>query len=371
MPETNIGSTIIGNLANTQANFSVDSVETDGAQEQKETSYMNNEWSQQFGYYKTIPELRASIDALARWTIGKGFNTNELTELALMNIKGFGKDSFNTILENLSRTADISGDSYAEIIRDKQEFLINLKPLDPGTISIVANRKGVIIRYEQNSKASTKKKPKKFKPEQIFHLSRNRTADEIHGISLIDAVRWIIDARNEAMEDMKILMHRHVKPINKFILDTDDPARIAEFKARADAAVAGGENMFIPKGVVEQELISVPPNASLNPLPWIGVLTQYFYQAAGVPQSVIGGSQGITEAAEKIHYLAFEQTIRERQLYINEQVLSQLNLEIELEVPASLENELISDQSKSETVQASTPEDTAVNNAPVSQRGIA
>ena len=47
----------------------------------------------------------------------------------------------------------------------------------------------------------------KFEPEEIFHLSRERIADEIHGISVIDSVRDIIDARNEVMSDWKRVMH--------------------------------------------------------------------------------------------------------------------------------------------------------------------
>ena len=30
----------------------------------------------------------------------------------------------------------------------------------------------------------------------------------------------IIDMKNEAMRDQRVLMHRHVKPLVKFILDT-------------------------------------------------------------------------------------------------------------------------------------------------------
>ncbi|GAJ20677.1 unnamed protein product, partial [marine sediment metagenome] len=44
--------------------------------------------------------------------------------------------------------------------------------------------------------------------------------------------------------------------------------------------------------------------------------------------------------------LAYQQGVEEEQLFIEEQVLSQLNLVIELEFPASLENELLSDNKK-------------------------
>ena len=47
-------------------------------------------------------------------------------------------------------------------------------------------------------------------PEEIFHLSRNRIADEIHGTSLIDILEWIVTAKEEAERDYKTLMHRNV-----------------------------------------------------------------------------------------------------------------------------------------------------------------
>lgn len=361
MPDTDIDSADYGDKKNTITDYSVDNASTDGAQDQKETTYDNTNWTNQFGYYKKIPELKCAIDALARWTIGKGFTSNEITELALSNIKGWGKDTFNTILENMTRVAKIGGDSFAEIIRDPNGLLINIKPLDPGSMRIVANRKGLILRYEQINRLKGTKN-QSWKPEEIFHLSRNRTADEIHGESLIDAVEEIILMRNEAMADYKKLLHRNVFPIIKWQLDTDNTTEIAAFKVKADKASTQGENLYIPKGVAEADVLAVPPNATLNPLPWINQLNGYFYQAAGVPMIIVGGGEEITEASAKIAYLAWEQTVEEEQLYIEEQVLAQLNLEIELEFPATLQNEMLSDSSKSETMQASTPEDTAVTN---------
>lgn len=357
MPETNISSADYGDLKTTGTDYEVDAVSTDAAGDQDETAWINTEFHNWLGYYKKIPELAIAIDAKATWTIGKGFKANEITQMLLMSIKGFGKDTFNTILENAIRTYHIGGDSFSEIVRDAEGVLINLKPLDPSVMKIIANRKGIIKRYEQTNKI--KENIKKFKPEEILHLSRNRVADEIHGVSILPVVEKIILMRNEAMEDMKQLMHRHVKPRIVFKLDTDDTTKIAAFKVKADKASDQGENLFIPKGAVEHELLSVPANATLNPLPWIQQLNNYFFQAVGVPQIIVGGSQEFTEATAKIAYLAFEQTIEEEQLYIEEQILSQLNLEIELEFPASLEQDLLTSKGKSETMQAATEEDTS------------
>ena len=374
MSELKVGSSAIGDNTSTFKDFSVDPQELDNARDQKDTEYINQRWGQQLGYYKSIPELKAAIDTKARWIVGKGFKSHEITEIALSAIKGFGKDVFNSILENQIRVKEIGGDSFAEIIRDEEGNLINLKPISPGSIKTIANRAGIISRYEQIDRPSKsfprriwgqiigKKANLRFKPEQMFHLCRDRVADEIHGVSLIDAVEDVILAYNEACKDYKTMLHRNIYPVRVWTLDTDDVAEIATFKAKAAECKYKGEDIFIPKGVVETELQGVPPNATLNPMAWIADRRKAFWRAIGCPEITVGGSQEFSESASKIALIAFEQVVGEGQLDIEEQVLSQLNLETDLERPVTIQNELISDDSKSETMQASTPEDTAVTN---------
>jgi len=353
MPETDIGQTDTSSLSTAETLYSVAAKQTDAAAEQPETPWDIEKWDEYLGYYKAIPELRIAIDAKATWTVGKGFEADAITSVILENIKGWGVDTFNTILENCIRTYNIVGDSFCEIIKERGE-IVNLKPLDPGVMRIVVNRKGIIKRYEQRAKAG-KIPNKRFQPEEIFHLARNRTADEIHGVSLIEPLTEIILMRNEAMTDYRKLLHRNVYPVHIWHLDTDDPAKIAAFKAKADKTSTDCENIYIPKGTVEHELSSVPTNATLNPLPWIDSLNEYFYEAVGVPKIIIGSSRAFTEASAKIAYLAFQQTIEEEQLYIEEQVWEQLGLHIELEFPASLENEMLSDKAKDEEQGAAQP----------------
>lgn len=349
MADTDIASAESSNLKTafgrgTENFFEVDSQTTDGVADQKETFYQNFKWAQYLGYYKTIPELGSAIDAKATWTVGKGFKADEETTLILDTIKGWGKDTFNTILENMIRTYNIGGDAFCQIILDDEENLVNLKPLDPETILIYVNQQGIIIRYEQISKA---KRPNiKFQPEEIFHLARNRVADEIHGVSIIERLETIINMRNEAMADWQRVLHKNIDPMIAYKLDTDDTSKIAAFKAKVDAAKGKGENMYIPKDSVEFEIISLAPNANLNPLTWIDNLNNYFYQATGVPQIIVGGGGEFTEASAKIAYLAFQQGVEEEQLFVEEEILSQLNLIIELEFPVSLENELLTDKQK-------------------------
>ncbi len=340
----------IDTAGNTQEDFSVASEATDAATDQKETEWQSQTWPENLGYYKTIPELKVAIDTKATWTIGAGIETDEQTELQLMTIKGNGKDSFTSILKNQIKVAMIDADSYAEIIRNEFGAIINLKPLAPDRIKSIQNRQGRYIRYEfltpqKKVLGLFKRKDKvlKFKPEEIFHLSRERIADEIHGISAIDSVKEIILMRNEAMNDYKRVMHRNIEPLWIFNLDTDDATEIATIKTKYNAARKDGENLFVPKGTVEPEVVGVPPNANLNPLAWIDRLNDYFFQAVNVPQIIIGNAKEFTDASGKIVYLAFEQSVKAAQLYVEEQVLGQLNIEINLTFPASLQTDAVSD----------------------------
>ncbi len=344
MTENRIGSMVTGALQSAASFFSVDTKSVDGARDQKETKWSQDKWTQYFGYFCEIPELNAAINAKATWTIGKGFKADEITTMLLDTIKGNGMDTFNTILENMIRTYYIGGDAFAEIVRDKEGNLTNLKPLDPETMDIIVNRGGVVTKYEQRSKS--KAPPQRFDPEEIFHLSRNRVADQIHGVSVIKSVENIILARNESITDYREVMHRFVKPQWKFRLKTDDPTEIAAYKAKQDAVTGSGENIYEPMDVSESEILSVAPNSTLNPITWIELQGNLFYEAVGVPKIILGGSGEFTEASAKIAYLAFQQNVEEEQLFIEEQVLAQFNLVIELEFPASLENELLSDKKK-------------------------
>jgi hypothetical protein len=336
-------------LKTTQDNWEVESEVLDGITGDDETEYQIDDWPTKLGYYKKIPELNAAIDAKTIWTLGKGILADPDTMLIINTMDGCGIDTFETILENMITVYQIGGDSFSEIIRNDNGQLRNLKPLDPSTIKVIYDKKGRIKKYKQTSKYWVLKKlgiGKPYKPEEMFHLCRNRIGDSVRGQSLIDPVEEIIKMRNEAMTDQRLLNHRFVKPIIIFHLDTDDTTEIATIKGEMETAYKDGELLFVPKGGVVPEVIAVAPNATLNALQWIDSLNRYFYQATGGTDIVIGSAQTLTEASGKIKYLAFQQNFLSESRYVISQVAKQLGLTIEIIPPASLENEMLSDEKK-------------------------
>ena len=61
----------------------VDSAST-GAEE---TSYNNPDWATYNGFYRQYPEIKAQVDKLALWSVGKGYNADSKTMKILFNSK--------------------------------------------------------------------------------------------------------------------------------------------------------------------------------------------------------------------------------------------------------------------------------------------
>jgi len=349
----NIGSAEASDLKTADPDFSVAPQDTDGTEGTKETEWMNKNYEQWLGYYKTIPELKAVIDKKAEHIVGKGFKANKQTKEILERVTGFGEDTFNDILENMYIVSEIGGDSYAEIITTDGKLinedgsnLLNLKPLDPAVMKHIANSKGKLTRFEQTNKLKPKQTIQRFKPKEIFYIARDRVADEIHGTSMTEKLATIILMKNEAMADVKTLMHRHIKPFNIFYLNTDDATKIAAFKRIKDAANPDAENMYVAMGAVKVEQFALPAGAAKSALDWIISLDAKFQLTSGVPKVLLGDTTGTTEAGSKMAIFAFMQTTEARQAAYIKQIERQLHLKIRLEKPASLEDNLKKDNTK-------------------------
>ena len=331
---------------------------TTAAAETTESEYQNTKWSQQLGSYIEVSEFGGMVDRKAQYVVGRGFKVNKLfkgkTQKMLDGIRGNGLDSFNLIMYNAVRTYTLGGDFFAEIIRNKRREIKNLKPLNPSTVKVLANDKGIIKGYEvfpivtggqQAGKGTPASVP--VKPENMLHLAYNRIADQIHGQSVADKLKSVIEMRREAMNDIRVVFHRYVKPLLISTVDTDDETEITKYKAKLDKAMALGENLVVPKGTVDNiERVSIPQFSTLDPLPWLKLLQQEFLKAEGVPGIVVGTGSESTEAESKILYLSWQQVVEFNQMFLEEQLKIQMNIDVEFEFPANIMQDLINDEKK-------------------------
>lgn len=324
--------------------WAVDPISPDSPADQKETYYDNVNFTTYFGNYKKIAKIKKAIDGYATWILGKGFETDTRTQAIVENITGWGEDTFTSILWNALVTKKVGGDCFSEIIRNEETGTwINLKPLNPENMRIVANRKGIAIRYDYYR--STERKGtvyRSFKPNEILHLCNNRVTDEIHGVSDVEAVEWIVEAQEEAMKDYRRILHRN--GVARIIyVDTDDITKRNKLKTEWKDAIEKGDVMILPKGTAEVKDTSV---AIQDPLPWVKYLDNLFYMSIGVPRVILGGSEEFTEASSKIGYLTFEQIYLKEQKELEADLWNQLAIRIKFNKPASLKGELLESETK-------------------------
>lgn len=321
---------------------------TDGATGMKETEYSFSDFNKWNGYFYSVPDVQSALIMKAIWNTGKGYDTDVDTQVILEHITGWGKETFDDILFNLDLTSMIGGDSFAEIIRDEASGdVINLKVLDTQSMKVVANDKGIILRYEQTIKVSKDQKiVKVFQPEDILHISNNKYADNLHGISSIQALEETIKADYESFEIMKKVMRFQARPFILWKLKTDDEITINQFVQKIEKARGYGEDTFIPDddNAVSFEVVQLNINAVI--FEWRNDIRNKYYRNVGLPQIVPGASGGSTESESKVIYTAFGQIVQQRQKFLERQLWTQLQIKIKLKHPDSFFSDLTTDASK-------------------------
>lgn len=324
--------------------YEIPALNTDGVTSQEETEWTNPFWTKYWGIFNSSGDFKSAILMKAIWTVGKGYTTDAYNKVILDQISGWGKDTFDDIIFNMEVIKRVNGDAYCQVIRDDNGTLLNLKPLDPGSMKHIVNKQGQIIRYEQISKVPNKE-PKKFELDEIFHLCHNRLADQIHGTSDLVALEKTIQADEENFDNISKVMRYQAKPFFVWKLKTDDPGRIQEVKRKIEQARKLGEDTFIPDDDNAVEFERVEINLSASIFEWQNNLRNKFYRTVGLPLVIFGAASG-TESGSKVEYLAHEQIFEKDQRYLEKQIENQLGIKLNFIPPVTLLENLQTDEAK-------------------------
>ena len=109
--------------------YSTPAVSTDGVGDQKETFWYNSNFTKWYGNYDNIAKIKIQINAYATWIVGQGWTASTTDTPVLEGIRGWGEDSFLSVLWNMIVIKKVNGDSFAEIVIDALTgYVLNLKP---------------------------------------------------------------------------------------------------------------------------------------------------------------------------------------------------------------------------------------------------
>lgn len=334
------------------------SIVTTPAQELDSTStgtnsWVNSMWPTYNGYYrKNQGGSKAAITQYAVWISGRGWTTDAATQKRLEKIKGNGRDTFKGILKNMLRVKKVGGDSFAEIVTSDNKKpaangrnVINVKPLNAGSLEIHTSDAGIITHYRQ---LSNKGKPigKKLEPWQIFHLQNDREGDEIHGISVYEGSTKMLDKIEQLDQDMTVVFHRFVMPFLIFKANTDKKGELDLLKAQLADSLNKGQGLIIPEKSLSTDDFKVPQFSTLNPLDWRKEWKGEAIKDLGMPELHLGSADGTNDASAKMVYFQFEQPVADEQEELEQQILSQLGFKLKLKAPLSIDENTTEDEAK-------------------------
>lgn len=331
MAELNISSATTTDFTNVVPDFIVNAKALDvSSPASDETYWYFSEATKRYGYYLSIPEIFNAANALATWTTHRGWECSDAEmKVQLDHVRGSGKDTFTKIIWNHEVVKLIVGDSFIEKkIDEKTGRIINLIPISPERVRIVFNGDGMIKRYDVWNNRDWKE----IKKENMIHSINKRIGDQVHGTSQIEATKKIIDARNEAIDDERIIKHRD-KALGIVYYETDKAGKIAYANSQIEKAVKNGEMVGLPKDVAKIE--PYPSRSSEDRTQWISYLENFFYQVFGVPRS-IATSDGTSEVGGINGHLIFEPIYTKEQVDLEDDLWNQAGIKIKFNRPPSL-----------------------------------
>lgn len=332
MSELNISSATTTNFTGTVPDYIVQSKSLDAiSPTQGETYWYFDQATINYGYYLTIPEIFNAANALATWSVSRGWVTdNQELKVQLDHVRGMGKDSFTQIMWNHLVVKLIVGDSFAQFKRDdKRRKILNIIPISPERVRLVfSNPSGLLLRYDVWDGKGWKAVDK----EDMLHSSNKRIGDQLHGTSQITPSEFIIKAIQEALEDERIIKHRD-KALGIVYYETDKAGKISYANTQIENGVKKGEMIGLPKDTAKIE--PYPSRSSEDRTGWIQYLENRFYQNFGVPRS-IASSDGTSEVGGKMGHVIFEPIYTKEQVDLEDDLWNQQQIKIKFNRPPSL-----------------------------------
>ena len=282
-----------------------------------------------YGYYLTIPEIFSAVNALATWAVGRGWTTEDKRMQAqLEHVSGMGSDHFDKVMWNHQVIKVVVGDALTEVKKGKTGIIVNMIPIDPDNARIVYSKNGLIKRYDvwNNSEWVPIKK------ENMLHSSNKRIGNQVHGQSQVEPAKFIIDARNEALADERVIKHRD-KALGIVYYKTNNAGKISYANTQIEKAVNKGEMLGLPEDTAKIE--PYPSRSSEDRTAWISYLENFFYQVFGVPRS-IATSDGTSEVGGKMGHVIFEPIYTKEQKDLEGDLRLQHSIKILFNRPPSL-----------------------------------
>lgn len=356
MSEMNLSSATTTNFTATVPDFIVNARALESANPSQDETYLYfPDAAAMIGYVYQIPEIFNAASALCTWAVNRGWVCQDpYLKAQLKHVRGVGNQTFTEIMWSHMFMKLIVKDSFAEFKRNDNDDILNIIPYSPERVRVVFGKpSGLIKRYDVWNGAEWKE----IKKENMFHSTNKRIADQMGGISQVEIAKKIVDAKNEALQDERIIKHRD-KALGIAYYQTDKAGKIAYANSQIEKAVKNGEMVGLPEGTVKIE--AYPSRSSEDRTGWLMYLDNLFYQIFGVPRS-IASSDGTSEVGGKMGHVIFEPIYTKEQIDLEEGLELQQAVIIKFNRPPSLGGLVQEEEAKNTGQTQIQPNDSVVN----------
>ena len=297
--------------------------------DKSETFVYYDKAPEDFGYYFHHPQVSSPINSLCTWSYSRGYTVEDPSmEAQLEHITGNGKENFATIIWNHGAVKLSVGDSFVEVIMNKNKTIIlNMINISPERIRTVF-KGSRIIRYEIWDGSKWVKKS----IEDILHSFNKKIGDNTTGTSLIQSGKKVIDTLLEAHADERIIKHRD-KALGIVYYKTNNAGKISFADSQIEKGVKNGEMIGLPEGTAKIE--PYPSKSSEDRQNWLQYNENLFYQTGSVPRS-IATSDGTSEVGGKMGHVIFEPIYTKEQVDMENDLWNQFGIKIKFNRPPSL-----------------------------------
>ncbi|MGP3667617.1 MAG: hypothetical protein ACKD6N_03505 [Candidatus Bathyarchaeota archaeon] len=272
-------------------------------------------YSQLYGYYKTHPLVKSSVDSLAGMVAGPGFYTtvdngedSRQTRAKEIVDEFNAKVNMDELLLEIVKDMLITGNSFLEKIFNENGRLTRVKRLPTAKMKIVRDRFGEIQGYVEEATGARVE----FNPEEIVHFKWNDVEMSGYGVGIVEPVARFLDFDIKNMENMVEVVYKTAYPIPVFTFknkaDVDYFMEVLKKRKPGDPILATGE--------IETNVIQVDSRVRFGEL--LEAVERKIFE--GMRGPLLSYLRNATEASAKVMLECVDRDVKALQRYIKRKV---------------------------------------------------
>lgn len=168
-------------------------------------------------------EIKSKAIAAIEWEIQENKKAVDNDHEAVRILREVNPDiNWHELIGSTQSDLDIYGTAYWKKVRDGEGKIVHLKRLNPSTVSIKADNRG-IQGFEQQLSGSA---PNKFDRKDIVYFHNHDSESDVDGVASMDSCKTAMQVEIEADSHLKEFFENRASPDLIFSLPTNNPREI-------------------------------------------------------------------------------------------------------------------------------------------------